>query len=622
MATSPLRQRPRPARRKSSVDAVPPDNGIAYLGAEASTADSGDDADATAEVRGATLLKEGHLTKLALGRSRFGSTNWKKRWFLLREDALLYFKASDDVGRKRPSGVLPLDSVCMVETVEENETPVDLPGRYEHRQPLFQVGFADGVTSRTLLVQASDKTDRQRWVDAIRAQFPRFCGTAWLEHYHVGVQVGKDEFSCCGKATPEGCQPTTPLPVKLVENYEDVTKSTRAGSGGDGGAVGGGPADPGGGAKIGSPVPSPRRKATSQPIRPQSSDPGYDFFEENPEAAMYAEVETEGAGGSGELAVLSGPSPHEYEEVDDVGNVLNAARAAGVPSGDVALHEYERIDDVDAVLGSRAALLSDGDQWAPVEYAASTPLAGNPAAGPAEYASLWQAQQTAVPPSGGAYSQLTPRGRAAPHDGGGYAVLGKAGGSPPPRPPRVVPPPPDRPAPILGKSPPPHRSQRASIAPDPLTTPDSDPKAWHVHGMGREEVKQALTGLPVGAFVIRDSSSDRGAGAVVLCVRMADEVVERKIGLEKKGGGSLNKYIILEPGIGIKKFASLAAVVGWVVDAKFPAAAEVLSSRRTALIAGTGKDATLDYAIPQDVFARRRSEIRGFDTDGSDNEGQ
>ncbi|XP_031572263.1 pleckstrin homology domain-containing family H member 1-like isoform X2 [Actinia tenebrosa] len=68
--------------------------------------------------------KEGYLTKLG-GRIK----NWKKRWFVLEDGKLYYYKTPTDVNRK-PLGQVPLDGSCRISRTEGDLTiEVSTPNR-------------------------------------------------------------------------------------------------------------------------------------------------------------------------------------------------------------------------------------------------------------------------------------------------------------------------------------------------------------------------------------------------------------------------------------------------------------------------------------------------------------
>ena len=54
-------------------------------------------------------LKAGELTKRAIGKNRFTSSqNFKERWFVLKEKTLAYFEGKEEVNTKRNSMIFKI----------------------------------------------------------------------------------------------------------------------------------------------------------------------------------------------------------------------------------------------------------------------------------------------------------------------------------------------------------------------------------------------------------------------------------------------------------------------------------------------------------------------------------
>lgn len=230
-------------------------------------------------------------------------------------------------------------------------------------------------------------------------------------------------------------------------------------------------------------------------------------------------------------------------------------------------HEYEVVDFGEAACGSGQAM--------PPQVSQSS-ITKDTTGKPHEYETLL-ITTTRLPLTPGGYSKLDRVGELGDH---GIAM---------------PPPPPNPRLPMSASSRSGHRGP-ADI---------NDETSWHVHSMSRDAVKRALLQLPDGSFVVRDSSSDLGSGAVVLCIRVLDEVAERKIAKEGR------RFLILEPGIGIKRFTSLVAVVTWVVGARRPAASSVLATQH--------RYANETVLEPPPTYASPNSaEMHGY---GSDNSG-
>ncbi|XP_047460040.1 rho GTPase-activating protein 22 isoform X2 [Mugil cephalus] len=98
-----------------------------------------------------------------LKRQRSIMKNWQLRWFVLRTEALYYYKDQDE---SKAQGCIPLQG-CQVNEVPANQ---DEPGRH-----LFEIvpggaGEKDrtGVSHESFLLMATSQSDMEEWVRAIR----------------------------------------------------------------------------------------------------------------------------------------------------------------------------------------------------------------------------------------------------------------------------------------------------------------------------------------------------------------------------------------------------------------------------------------------------------------------
>lgn len=92
------------------------------------------------------VLKDGFLVKK--GHKR---TNWRTRWFILYDDALLYYKKKGD---KVAAGAVPLKGCSVI-------SPCPM---YQKKKSVFQVSSR---VNHDLLMQASSDAERDEWVQAI-----------------------------------------------------------------------------------------------------------------------------------------------------------------------------------------------------------------------------------------------------------------------------------------------------------------------------------------------------------------------------------------------------------------------------------------------------------------------
>jgi hypothetical protein len=124
---------------------------------------------------------------------------------------------------------------------------------------------------------------------------------------------------------------------------------------------------------------------------------------------------------------------------------------------------------------------------------------------------------------------------------------------------------------------------------------EDGPIAWSVGTMSREDCKAALATLPPGSFVIRESSSNKGA--LVLVGRRPDKVIERKIASE---GG---QYLVSQPGSGVQAYDTLVELLIATEIAETPVARALVDPVDDADYKGDGKlpeETTGPYVNVQD----------------------
>jgi len=89
-------------------------------------------------------IKEGHLTK-----EGGGFKSWKKRWFVLKEGTLSYYKAKGDT---EALGVVSLATAGRIQVTDRKKKAN---------------GFEIPTPSRTFYLSADSEAERQAWIDAI-----------------------------------------------------------------------------------------------------------------------------------------------------------------------------------------------------------------------------------------------------------------------------------------------------------------------------------------------------------------------------------------------------------------------------------------------------------------------
>jgi len=124
------------------------------------------------------VLKEGYLTK-----EGGGFKSWKRRWFVLRNDALSYFKKEGDA---EPIGVISLLSTGIIKSADRKK-----------KLNTFEVP----TPSRTFFLCAENEADRQSWLESINAAKEAQSVTRGSSEEKVGVAdfelmnlVGKGSF--------------------------------------------------------------------------------------------------------------------------------------------------------------------------------------------------------------------------------------------------------------------------------------------------------------------------------------------------------------------------------------------------------------------------------------------
>jgi len=117
-------------------------------------------------------IKEGELLKL-------GATvkTWKKRYFVLLDEKLFYFKSRDD---KKPVGMIKFNRNWVV-----NKEPTKEPTKDQPSQPQFMFSMIPGDGGRLYYFAAPDNYDRGGWMNALKgqiiAQAPLLDGYLWKQ---------------------------------------------------------------------------------------------------------------------------------------------------------------------------------------------------------------------------------------------------------------------------------------------------------------------------------------------------------------------------------------------------------------------------------------------------------
>ncbi|KXJ20396.1 Ras GTPase-activating protein 3 [Exaiptasia diaphana] len=146
------------------------------------------------------VLKEGYLIKRSQGRSRFGFKNFKKRFFVLTNRGLSYYKT-------KGKGLLchiSCDDIKGVEKLGEESFKLKL---------MFQIFQPD----KPLYIQANNSVEEREWMTALR----KLCqsNTDKIEKYHPEAFVC-GAWLCCKERSDKaaGCQPVTEMPQPKCVN--------------------------------------------------------------------------------------------------------------------------------------------------------------------------------------------------------------------------------------------------------------------------------------------------------------------------------------------------------------------------------------------------------------------
>jgi len=126
------------------------------------------------------LEKSGYLIKLG-GRVK----NWKKRWFVLMDAKLAYYKTKEDTSRK-PLGQIPLESVSSVSRSERlNTFELKTPTRTYYmtaESPEIVDGWLQALRNNLkrfsgarILAKAGEKTIHEGWVTKVKGGTSRHC---------------------------------------------------------------------------------------------------------------------------------------------------------------------------------------------------------------------------------------------------------------------------------------------------------------------------------------------------------------------------------------------------------------------------------------------------------------
>lgn len=151
------------------------------------------------------ILKEGLLTKRAIGKSVIKTFSLKDRWFVLTENSLAYYV---DQQKGKEKGRLEMRNVRAVENVD---------GSAFKREFGFQILFDDVP----LYVFAQDEVVREEWIYLLRKVIrdrsrKDSSSLPLMRKYHEGVYID-NIWSCCKerlKAFP-GCKST------FIENFDE-----------------------------------------------------------------------------------------------------------------------------------------------------------------------------------------------------------------------------------------------------------------------------------------------------------------------------------------------------------------------------------------------------------------
>eukprot|EP00056_Hartaetosiga_gracilis_P014211 m.240001 g.240001 ORF g.240001 m.240001 type:complete len:264 (-) comp14355_c0_seq1:106-897(-) len=153
-------------------------------------------------------ILSGMLAKRAQGRSTFGRTNWKRRWFVLYPNELSYW--TSEGGMQNPNSeckaVIKLSDIHTLERV--------------HLEAFGKPYMLQIVHSSVLYVQCSSRAECDEWLLALRKQCARndFIHTK----YHPGFFDGS-KWSCCsiGQRDYKGCEKAFDYSTLFKKNSEN-----------------------------------------------------------------------------------------------------------------------------------------------------------------------------------------------------------------------------------------------------------------------------------------------------------------------------------------------------------------------------------------------------------------
>jgi len=108
--------------------------------------------------------RQGYLSKLGGGQEK--GSKWNRRWFVLRDNVLMYFNSPKDFTgfRDKPSGVVLLEE-CNVRTRDERGQPTQRPFT-------FVISHANG---ESVVLAADSENEMLEWMQAVRTS--RMCIT-------------------------------------------------------------------------------------------------------------------------------------------------------------------------------------------------------------------------------------------------------------------------------------------------------------------------------------------------------------------------------------------------------------------------------------------------------------
>lgn len=142
-------------------------------GAEAASAECCDVGDGPPAVENTSIIKAGWMTKQGGSRK-----SWRKRWFVLRNHTLSYYKDASD---SSPLGIISLQG-CSVSPTDAVKKP-----------HCFQVYHP---VRRTFYMYPSTRMEQDQWIQCIRSQIPKQDGTSTYNVVMLGAGgVGKSALT-------------------------------------------------------------------------------------------------------------------------------------------------------------------------------------------------------------------------------------------------------------------------------------------------------------------------------------------------------------------------------------------------------------------------------------------